>query len=102
MASRGESSADCFSKGFYALNVIIMLVNVMASLTLCVPQQVLARMRRHSEVKWSEVVRAVIVQQLDEWERAEEIASKSRLSQKDVDELALAVDRDLAKHFKAV
>ncbi len=74
----------------------------MPSLTLSVPQEILKRMKKHPEVKWSEVVRSIIVQQLDEWENAEKIASKSRLTEKDVEELALAVDRDLAKHFKVV
>ncbi|MFH1106811.1 MAG: hypothetical protein V1787_02850 [Candidatus Micrarchaeota archaeon] len=73
----------------------------MASLTLSVPDAVLRRMRKFGGVRWSQVVRAVIVQQLDEWENAEKIASKSALSQKDVEELAEAVDKDMAKHFKA-
>ena len=73
----------------------------MASLTLSVPEVVLRRMHRFAGVKWSHVVRAVIVQQLDEWESAEKIASKSALTRKDVEELAAAVDRDVAKHFKA-
>ncbi len=73
----------------------------MASLTLSVPDVVLRRMHRFVGVKWSQVVRSIIVQQLDEWERAEEIASKSALTRKDVEELAKAVDKDLAKHFKA-
>ena len=72
----------------------------MASLTLSVPEDMLRRMRNHSEVKWSEVVRAILNQQLDEWEKAEKITAKSKLTEKDVAELSAAVDRDMAKHFK--
>ena len=72
----------------------------MASFTLSFPDEVLKRMRMHSHVKWSEVVRAVVVRQLDDWEKAEKIASRSKLTEKDVEELAAAVDRDMAKHFK--
>ena len=69
----------------------------MASLTLSVSEGILPRMRKHSEVKWSEVVRSVITGQ---WEEAEKIASESKLTEKDVAELSAAVDRDMAKHFK--
>ena len=72
----------------------------MASFTLSFPEGVLKRMRKHSEVRWSEIAREAVIQQLDEWERAEKIASKSRLTEKDVEELAAAVDRDMARHFK--
>ncbi|MFH1199443.1 MAG: hypothetical protein V1708_00070 [Candidatus Micrarchaeota archaeon] len=73
----------------------------MSSLTLSVPDAVLARMRQFPGVKWSQVVRAVIVAQMDDWEKAEKIASKSALTQKDVDQLASAVDKHMAGHFKA-
>ena len=73
----------------------------MASLTLSVPDVVLRRMHQFSGVKWSQVVRSIIVQQMDEWEKAEKIASKSALTEKDVELLADAVDKDMAKHFKA-
>lgn len=72
----------------------------MVSLTLSVPEKLKERMDEHEEIKWSAVVRAIIEQQLDDLEEAERIASKSRLTQKDADELAAKVDKGMAEWWE--
>ncbi len=74
----------------------------MVSLTLSVPPQLKKRMEKHAKIKWSEVVRAVLTQQLDDLEEADRLASKSRLTQKDVDALAEKADADVAKRWKEI
>ena len=74
----------------------------MTSITLSVPEELKKRMEKHPEVKWSEVVRSILRQQLDEWEELEKIASKSRLTQKDVKELSAKVNEEMAKHFEGL
>ncbi|MBI4043251.1 MAG: hypothetical protein HY393_00400 [Candidatus Diapherotrites archaeon] len=74
----------------------------MTSITLSVPEELKKRMEKHPEVKWSEVVRSILRQQLDEWEELEKIASKSRLTQKDAKELSRKVDEEMAKHFEGL
>ena len=72
----------------------------MVSLTLSVPVDLRKRMQRHSQIKWSAVVRSVLEQQMDDIEEAERIASKSKLTQKDVEELAAKVDEGMTKRWE--
>jgi hypothetical protein len=74
----------------------------MVSFTLSLPQELLARMRKHKEITWSEAVRVIIENRLDEIEEIEKIACKSKLTQKDVDEISEKIDAEMGKHFKAV
>ena len=76
-----------------------MLVKEMGGMTLPIPAELKKRMARHPEVKWPEVARAAILRQLDGLEQAEKIASKSRLTESDVHELAAKADAGMARHF---
>ena len=72
----------------------------MVSLTLSVPADLRKRMQRHPQIRWSAMVRSILEQQVDELEEAERIASKSRLSQKDVKELSEKVDAGVSRRWE--
>ena len=72
----------------------------MVSMTLSIPDELREKMSEHPEIKWSDVVRAILEQQIKEIEEAERIASKSRLTEKDVIELASSVEKQAAKRWK--
>ncbi|MFH0971195.1 MAG: hypothetical protein V1835_01365 [Candidatus Micrarchaeota archaeon] len=74
----------------------------MVSLTLSVPPLLRKRMHRHRHIRWSELVRATIEKQLDELEEADAIAAKSKLTQKDVDEISRKIDAEMAAHFEGL
>lgn len=59
-------------------------------------------MKKHSEIKWSQVVRNIITRQLDDLEEADRLASKSKLTQKDVDELAALAEEGVARRWKEI
>ena len=71
----------------------------MVNITLSVPDNLHILMRKHSEIKWSEVARKAIVQRLNLLEVAEEIASKSQLSKKDIIVLDKKIKTDALKEF---
>lgn len=73
----------------------------MVSLTLSISENLKKRMSEHSEIKWSELVRSIIQHQIEEIEEAERIVSRSRLTEKDVEDLALSVDESMAKRWKS-
>jgi len=60
----------------------------MTNLTLSVPENLYRKMQKHNEVKWSVVVRCSISKKLNDLEEMEKIASKSRLTRIDADEIA--------------
>ncbi len=71
----------------------------MVSLTLSVPLELRRKMNEYPQIKWSEVVRAIIYRQISDFEEAERLAAKSKLTEKDVEELAAKVDEDMVRHF---
>jgi hypothetical protein len=67
------------------------------NITLSVDDNVHERMRTHSEIRWSEVARNAIVTELELLDAVDAIARKSKLSEKDVEELARKVKRGVAR-----
>ena len=57
-------------------------------------------MKRHPEVRWSNAIRAMIERKLRDFEEAERLVQKSRLTEKDVDWLTKQVAKDAAKRAK--
>ena len=60
----------------------------MTNITLAIPDELHARMKRHSEIRWSEVVRKSISDKVEVLEVMDKIAKKSKLTKKDVDEIS--------------
>jgi len=60
----------------------------MTNITLAIPNELHERMKLHSEIRWSEVVRKSISQKVDMLDAMNKIASKSKLTKKDVDDIS--------------
>ncbi|MBU1111374.1 MAG: hypothetical protein ABIG93_00050 [archaeon] len=58
----------------------------MGNITLSIPEDVHADMKNFSEVKWSEVARKAIIEKLEMLRLAENLAKRSKLTKKDVEE----------------
>jgi hypothetical protein len=74
------------------------LVNV----TFAVPEELHAVMRRHPEIKWSEIARKAMWEYARKLELMERIAGESRLSEKDVIELDKRVKAGLRRKYRDV
>jgi hypothetical protein len=71
----------------------------MTNLTLSVPENLHKRMQNYNEIKWSVVVRSTIEKKLDDLEMMDKLAAKSKLTQKDADEIAKLIKADVAKEI---
>jgi len=71
----------------------------MANITLAIPDELHKKMKKMSEIRWSEVARRAIEQRVDDLEVMNKIASKSKLTKKDVDEISKKIKRSAAKRF---
>ena len=71
----------------------------MTNMTLSIPEDLMKRMRKFKEIKWSEVARASIEKRINDLEIVEQIASKSKLTEKDVEELSKKIKSSAAKKF---
>ncbi len=71
----------------------------MPNLTLAIPEDLHIKMKDHSEIRWSEVVRKSISEKIDTLEMMDRLTKKSKLTQKDVDQIADKIDSAVAKRL---
>lgn len=73
----------------------------MANITLSIPENLHKDMKQFSEVRWSEVARKAITEKIETLKMADKLASKSRLTQADVEEFSRKIKSSAAKRFMA-
>jgi len=73
----------------------------MVNMTLSIPEELHGKMKAFSEIKWSEIARRAIEERINDLEVMNKIASKSKLTKKDVDEISKKIKRRMAKKFYA-
>ena len=71
----------------------------MPNVTLSIPEGLHERMKKHSEIRWSEVVRKSITEKIDDLEIMDRLTKRSKLTQADVDEISHKIDRDVFKEL---
>ena len=69
----------------------------MTNITLAIPDELHERMRVHSEIRWSEVVRKTLNEKVEMLDAMDKITKKSKLTAKDANEIAAKIDRAVAK-----
>lgn len=67
----------------------------MTNLTLAIPEELHERMKRHTEIRWSEVVRKTIFNKIENLELLEKITQKSKLTTKDIEEIAHKINKEV-------
>ena len=67
----------------------------MPNLTLSIPVELYESMKKHPEIRWSEVARKAIAKRLGDLEALDAMLSKSTLTEQDVRELAERVNKGL-------
>ncbi len=70
----------------------------MPNLTLVIDKETRDRMKRHSSVKWSDAVRTIIEKKLEDFEEAERLAQKSKLTMADVKEISKKIEKASSRH----
>ena len=66
-------------------------------MTLALPEELARKMKAFPEIRWSEVARQAIEKRVRDLEIMNRIASKSKLTQKDVDEISKKIKRGIAE-----
>ena len=73
----------------------------MPNMTLSIPDDLHSIVKQHTEIKWSEIARRAMWDQARKLALMDEIAKKSRLTEKDVNELDHKIKAGLFKRFSA-
>jgi len=67
----------------------------MGNITLALEDNLHKKMKKHSEIRWSEVVRKSIAKKIQMLEVMDKLSSKSKLTKKDVEEISLKIKKDV-------
>lgn len=67
----------------------------MTNITLAIPDELHERMKKHTEIRWSEVVRKTITDKVEMLDVMDKIAKKSRLTKNDVNEIAHKINKEV-------
>ncbi|PLW80679.1 hypothetical protein C0585_01410 [Candidatus Woesearchaeota archaeon] len=72
----------------------------MTNITLAIPEELHNRMKKHSEIRWSEVIRKTLSEKIDALEMMDKLTSKSEFTDKDIEDLSKVIDNNVAKKLK--
>ncbi len=67
----------------------------MTNVTLAIPEDLHTKMKEHSEIRWSEVVRKTIAEKVEMLEAMDTLTKKSKLTKKDVEEIAHKINKEV-------
>ncbi len=71
----------------------------MANMTLAIPDKLHKKMKQMSEIRWSEIARRAIEQRIEDLEIMNKIASKSKITNKEIKEISKKIKRSAALRF---
>lgn len=72
----------------------------MAEIKVRIPEELKQEMGEFPEVEWQAVARKLLEEELERMREMKAIVSKSKLTEKDVEELSAKVDEQLARRFR--
>jgi len=73
---------------------------MMTNLTLSVPDDLYEEMKKHPEIRWSEVARQALAKKLDDLRRLDAMLSGSKLTDGDVENVAKSVKEGVWKKHR--
>lgn len=102
MAERvhGETCNIVFQQENKTKNFIYVIshkshIEKMPNVTLSIPEEIHKIMKKHREIRWSEIARAAIVKHVKKLALMDAIASKSKLTMKDIEVINKKVKKSL-------
>ena len=71
----------------------------MPTMTLAIPEDLQALIKKHSEIKWSEIARRAMWDYAKKLELMDQLTANSELTEDDVMELDKVIKKALSKHY---
>lgn len=71
----------------------------MGNITLSIPEELHRKMRKHTELKWSDIARQAFEKKLREIELTERLLAKSELTEEDAERIGHEVKANIRKRF---
>ena len=67
------------------------------NITLAVPKDLHEEMKKHEEIRWSAVIKGILRKKINDLELLNKLTRKSKLTEKDVEELSELIKHSAAK-----
>jgi predicted translin family RNA/ssDNA-binding protein len=74
----------------------------MANITLSVPEKLHRKIKKHPEIRWSEIARNAMTEYVEKLELVDKLTSKSRLTEKEAMALSKEIKRSIAEKHMAL
>ena len=74
----------------------------MANMTLSIPEELHKKIRKHSEIRWSEIARKAIAEYIENLELMEELTKESKLTKEDAEEISREIKKSIAKRHRTL
>ena len=81
------------------LYIVFVVVVCMPTMTLSVTADLYEIIKKHNEIKWSEIARRAMWEYARKLELLDKLTEKSELTEEDVMELDKLVKKSLARHY---
>jgi len=69
----------------------------MGNITLVLPNELQKKMKEHSEIRWSEVIRKTIQKKIEDLDLLDKLTLKSKLTHKEVFNISKKIDAGVAR-----
>jgi len=79
---------------------VLTHITNMVNITLSLPEELHKRMMEHTELKWSDVARQAFEKKINELELIDKILKKSKLTERDTEEIGNRIKAEIRKRFK--
>ena len=79
---------------------IIINGDKLPTMTLSVPQDLYTIIKKHNQIKWSEIARRAMWDYAKKMELLDQLTADSKLTEKDVMELDKVIKKALTKHYQ--
>ena len=76
---------------------MLLKVIIMTNMTLAIPEDLHKIIKKHNEIKWTEIARKAMWAQARKLELMDDLLSKSELTEKDALEIGRKIKREIAK-----
>lgn len=77
----------------------ILVGDVTGNMTLAIPDEMQKKMKKLSDVRWSNVARASFEKKIQELEMMDEILKNSKFTEKDAEEIGHKIKHEIWKRF---
>jgi hypothetical protein len=77
--------------------VLTHKTNKMVNITLSIPEELHKTLKKHSEIKWSEIARRAMWTEARKLEIMDQILSKSKLTEENAEEIGEKIKSEIAK-----